>query len=481
MNCITEETAMLFAEGELAPAEAHGVEIHLTECLACRKLIWALREENAAIAAVFHDKLPNRRWLALGHLAGSLAASLTIGVPGQWLVARISEAGVWVNYVAALPFEVAYRALRTLAVFALLLVILQVSSPAMTRRGGSGAVVIGKEEMIADSVIVSGDTVLVEGDIDGNLFMFGRSVEIRGTVRGDVIAGAQEVRISGEVTGDVMAGAESVSVSGRVRGNLYGGARNVHVEKGAAVDLEVVTGSQTVTVEGIVGRGLTSGAQTAVIAGTLGRGVTFSGEKLLVRSRGKIGGDLKAWVDDRNNVQVEPGGTVGGKMDVQVNVAQQTNPWTRPGTYIWEVAVLVGAFLVGWLMSVAFPEFFAARIRSVPSWISAGIGCVALVMIPIAAIVMAITVIGIPLAVGAVFVYVAGLYLAKIVVGAYVGRELMGAKPGTGLPTLPGLLAGLVILQVLFLVPYAGGILKLAVMCLGLGALTLHMRRPAAA
>jgi cytoskeletal protein CcmA (bactofilin family) len=470
MNCITEEIAMIYAEGELSPAEARGVEVHLAGCLACRELIGILRQENAVIASVFHDKPANRPLRACVHLAGSLAASLTVALPAQWVVARISEAGMWVNYIAALPFEIAFRALRMLTPLVLLLVIMQIASPAMTRRGGSGAVVVSSEETITDSVIATGDTVLVEGKIVGNLYMFGRSVEIRGQVDGDVIAAGQEVRISGDVTGNVLAGAESVSVSGHVRGNLYAGARNVHVEKGGEVEREVLTGSETVTVEGTIGRSLTAGAATAVIAGVVGRGVMFGGNKILVRSGGKIGGDIKAEVDDRNNVQVDPGASVAGKLDVTVR-PQASSAWARPGTYIWELAVLAGAFLVGWLIKTAFPGFFAGTVQNVPSWASAGFGFVALVVTPIAVVVLCITVIGIPLAVGAVFLYVAGLYLAKIFVGAYLGRELMGANP------LLGLLAGLVILQVLFLAPYAGGVLKLAVFCLGLGALALQMRR----
>jgi len=240
----------------------------------------------------------------------------------------------------------------------------------------------------------------------------------------------------------------------------------------------VLAGAETVTIEGTIGRSLTAGSATAVVAGVVGRGVTFGGNKVLVRAGGKVGGDIRAEVDDRNNVQVEPGASVAGKVDVTTR-PQASSPWARPGTYIWELAVLAGAFLVGWLLIATVPGFFAGAIRSVPSWASAGFGFAALIVAPIAAIVLCITLIGIPLAVGTVFLYVAGLYLAKILVGAYLGRELIKAKNETGLPTLAGLLVGLVILQILFLVPFAGGILHLAVVCLGLGALALQVRRPA--
>ena len=476
MNCITEETAMMYAEGELSAAEARPVEIHLPECPACRERIAVLREENAALVSVFDEPVPNRRLLTVGHLAGSIAASITVAVPVQWVVARVAEAGAWVNYIAGIPFEIAFRAWRTLAPLLLLLVITQIVSPAVTRRSGPNTVVIPSQETIADSVIAAGENVLVEGRIEGNLFMFGESVEIRGEVIGDVFAAGQVVRISGNVTGNVLAGAESIFLSGHVGGNVYAGGRDVQVEKGARVDLELMAGAGTVTVEGAIGRSLTVGSATAMIAGVVGRGVTFSGARVLIRSGAKIGGDVQAEVNDRTNVQVEPGASVAGKLNVSVRPPAASR-WTRPGTYIWEFAVLAGAFLAGWLMIAVFPGFFSGSIQKVRSWTSAGFGFVALVATPIAAVVLCITLIGIPAAVGAVFLYVAGLYLAKILVGAYLGRELIGAKNESGLPALAGLLAGLVILQALFLAPYAGAILRLAVFCLGLGALVLQLRQ----
>ena len=472
MNCLTEETAMMYADGELA--EARGVEAHLPECPACREMVAAVRDENAALVACLRAPVPNRRWVAVSHLASSIAASITVAVPLQWVVSRVSEAGVWVNYIAGVPFEIAFRALRAFAPLLLLLIVTQAVSPAMTRRTGTPSIVIPSGETIADSVLAAGETVLVEGKIEGNLYMFGRSVEIRGTVNGDVIAAAQEVRITGNVTGNVVAAAESVGVSGQVGGNLYVGGRNVHVDRGSRVGLEVLAGGETVTVEGVIGRSLTAGAATAVIAGEIGRGVAFGGNRVLVRSGGKIGGDIKAQVPNQSGVQVDPGATVAGKVDISINQRDTSSPWSRPGTYIWEVAVLVGAFLAGWLLMHLFPGFFGGTVGKALSWASAGTGVVALIVVPVAAVVMCITLIGIPMAAGTVFLYVAGLYLAKIFVAAYLGREIVGAKDG--LPTLLGLLAGLVILQAVFLVPFAGGLLKLAVICLGLGAAALQVR-----
>ncbi len=124
-----------------------------------------------------------------------------------------------------------------------------------------------------------------------------------------------------------------------------------------------------------------------------------------------------------------------------------------------------------------FPGFFGGAVQSVLSWTSAGYGFAALVLTPVVAVILCITLLGIPLGIATLMLYLAGLYLAKIVVGGYLGRELLGSR--SGLPSVLGLLVGIALLQAVFLIPYGGGILKLAAVCVGLGALVLTLRRTA--
>jgi hypothetical protein len=131
---------------------------------------------------------------------------------------------------------------------------------------------------------------------------------------------------------------------------------------------------------------------------------------------------------------------------------------------------------LSWFAMLASAAFAASVPLAVTEWVSSealmpsakGWGVIALIVTPILAIILCITLIGLPLGIGALFVYAAGIYLSKIFVAAYLGREIVGARGE--LPTLLGLLAGLVILQVLSFVPYAGAILGFAIVCVGLGA-----------
>jgi cytoskeletal protein CcmA (bactofilin family) len=367
--------------------------------------------------------------------------------------------------------------------FLLILIALQMTAFGITRRSAKGDIVIPPSETISDSLFASGENVNVQGRVEGNLFMAGEKVELTGDVDGDLFAAAEEVRISGKVTGSVIAAAKTVVIEGSNGGNFYGAGRTVRIAKGGKIAQDAYTGAQTLTVDGEVGRGLTAAGRDASIAGMVGRAVTFAGNRLVVLQGGSVGGGIRARVNDPNQVQIENGASVQGGVNVSpVPLSDQRSRWERPGTYVWQICMLMAAFLTGWLLLAMFPGFFTSMVERVHSLRSLGIGIAALILIPIAAVILFVTVILIPISVGAMFLYIAGLYLSQIFVAGYLGRELLD-RHSAGPPTVLALLVGLIILHVLFVLPFGlGALARLAVGSIGMGAMFLELQsrlRPA--
>lgn len=74
--------------------------------------------------------------------------------------------------------------------------------------------------------------------------------------------------------------------------------------------------------------------------------------------------------------------------------------------------------------------------------------------------------------------YAASLYFAKIFVGAFLGRTILRSSSEATSQTVLAMLLGLVILFIVFEMPYGiGSILHLAVYCLGLGAFSWGLYR----
>src|SRR5262249_15235394 len=143
--------------------------------------------------------------------------------------------------------------------------------------------------------------------------------------------------------------------------------------------------------------------------------------------------------------------------------------------YIWQTIWLTAAFLTGLLLFWLVPGL--SRISLATSrelLLSAGVGFLALLAVPAAAIVAAITLIGLPLGLIALGAWIFAAYLAKIVVAGLVGRSLLEKSGDTRPAAALVLLGGLVPIFIAINLPYIGGLLNVFLIVLGLGMLIVH-------
>jgi hypothetical protein len=157
-------------------------------------------------------------------------------------------------------------------------------------------------------------------------------------------------------------------------------------------------------------------------------------------------------------------------------------PVTPPSRYTWtlfffELAILLGALLTGIIFATFFPTFNARALQTleVYPWKCLGVGLVALLAFPAAALVFLVIGIGLPLALLTAGLWVALLYLAKFIVALALGRRILRSlRPDTNV--FWTLLAGLIIVWTLSnLPPPAGWLVWLGVAVFGLGSMTITL------
>ena len=93
-------------------------------------------------------------------------------------------------------------------------------------------------------------------------------------------------------------------------------------------------------------------------------------------------------------------------------------------------------------MLLVAPGFFydvANACKKVAS--ASGIGVLFLIALPVAAVLVCITIVGIPVGIAALILYVIALYSTQVFVGAWLGEKILGAGVGFG-PTLGRLALG---------------------------------------
>ncbi len=528
MECYSERTLALAVDGELTANEAQQLRDHLATCQRCRDLVDALRAESrllseslqelpedAASPANFFPRRSSWRGdvvimasiLTVGSVISVWFDRLSIPATLEWLnpfspsgstdlmfdlsyyFAREGSA-MLTDYAAVVGLVSLFLLLGGMALLLrrrgqlrqpslhllILLVALSLPSFALERRHGE-LITVAANETVADTLFAAGNTVRVEGVVNGDLLAFGRTVEVRGTVKGDLVSFAKRTVVSGTVEGRIYTLSQALDLDGQLDHSLYGFAQSLRVNDRSHVGEGIVVAAGEVSLEGDVKRSvdiLASG--TADVSGSIGRDLTMSGAGLTLTKTARVGGNLSARVRQLKDVHIDDGATIAGKRDVQVNVRQSR--FARPRFYIHQAVWFAAAMLVGWLGLVLFPGFVPATTQAVGSgWRIPALGVGVLAGIPVVIIVAAITLLGLPIALMLFALYLAALYLAKLWVGAFLGRTLLKSSGATNGDWMLGLLVGLLILTVVGFIPYLGGLVRFGVVCLGLGAFAGQLYR----
>ncbi|MGB6429463.1 MAG: zf-HC2 domain-containing protein [Candidatus Acidiferrales bacterium] len=525
-----EMTCLLYLEGELDAARAQELRAHAATCESCGAMLRALGQESLVLTRAFteiDEMLPARlaefdrpspaRWawpLSFG-LGAAAAYTLWAGLIAP-LWENISQAGFGgTNVLAALVFNGAFwkgwnsmidtvqtGTLVALGVFAFSLV------PLRLRRGAVVAAMIGVIALIAGMPAPAGATEIhrkaqdytLEKDqvIHDDLIVSGERVEIDGTVDGDLIVFAQSVTVNGHVTGDIIGFAQYLRVEGTVDDNIRGAMNTLTLDGSVGKNVSIVAQSVDLGTDSKIGGSLTCAAGDALFDGHLGRGILAVVDKH-TEIEGSVGGETKLLGDHLsigstavlngpvNFAGAEPPDVAdGAHLLSPVHFEQRRREHRQASglTFLHAVLRYGAALLVGLLLMSILPGFFDAGVRAARRWpVSLGIGALTTIIwifLVVAGIVLAVLGVGAGLAAAVLYFPIA--YSAQIFVAAWLGETIMpAATPGNG-SQFGRFALGLLIIDAVRLVPFLGGLVGLAVVMWGIGAILLAIhdqsRRP---
>lgn len=239
------------------------------------------------------------------------------------------------------------------------------------------------------------------------------------------------------------------------------------IEADRTVDTAVIFNGRA-TIEGTVREDLFVMNGDTEISGTVnGDVVVFNGD-VAVLSGAEIGGDLVT----QSTPQVEDGATIRGS---QTNIATKFDydVGAFAGRFVWWLGYTVSVLILGLLLLAFAPHLDEAVVETIRARLGSSIGWgVALFfLLPIAAILLLVTVVGIPLGLF-VMLALALIYTIGYAVATHgVGRLVMRSSS-----RYVAFLIGLVILRALALIPVVGGLLWLLASVWGLGLLAVAIR-----
>jgi len=328
----------------------------------------------------------------------------------------------------------------------------------------------------------------------GDLYLYTGSVRIDGVQQGDVTAFTQSLTVTGSVTGDMYVMAQTITIDGKVgdsarffgkdvkvngtiEGDLivFGGEVTVAPEAHVTGDVSVFAGH--VVIDGKVDGGLKATGGSVTVGGKIAGNAKIKSDEVEIGPNARIGGDLN--YTSRNRLDLEGKGIVAGHIDY-LERKEKVERGVRSAVgrcikWIWFTA----AGLVAGLAALAIfrrtaPAILAALSGDAAR--SAGFGFIAVIVVPVAAVISCILIITIPLAALVLVLYLIAVYLAKVPVGVWLGQRVLKALGRTDPSPYWSLTTGLLLLYIVFAIPVLGCLAWFACLFLGLGAIILGTR-----
>lgn len=346
----------------------------------------------------------------------------------------------------------------------------------------------------AQAVEVGDALTIASGEVrDGDLYAAGEAVRVDGRLNGDLVAGARRIVVDGQVEGDVFAAGNTIDLRGPIGDSTRIAGQMLTVD--TTIDGDLLAGGEELllTENASVAGGLTAAASLVEIDGTVGRGARVAAGEIIVR--GTVNGDVNVIAD---RLDLAPGARITGDLDYRARTPLSPEAADRVegavryeepvedrddggagfgiAFWFWQVlaALLTGIVAVAALRGVV--ERLVASIAE-ETTLGALLGFTAFLLIPVAAAIAIVTLVGLPIGVAAVLLFGLALYAAKLPIAVWIGGRLLGLAGRPGASPYAAMATGVLLLYLLFAIPFVGWLFWLAATWLGLGAMVVAGRR----
>jgi cytoskeletal protein CcmA (bactofilin family) len=302
-------------------------------------------------------------------------------------------------------------------------------------------------------------------------------ISIPGEITGDAHVAASVLTIGGHVGEAVRAMGSQMIVTGTIDGDLLYLGSTLEIAPGARIGGDLWVLGAKATIAGDVAGDLRVKGGRLVLSGRVGRSADVEVDGFTVDPSARIGGDLR--YEARRSPATPLESVVAGKVErVEPEEEKEEARWgPSVGSVVLWLLKLLGAAVVGLVALRLWPARSARSAAAIgrEPVMSLGIGLGAGLVLPLAAAIAAgITLlVGAPLAIIVCLAVLVGFYLGKLPVALWIGERLLRRKTATGRPRAAALLIGIVILYVVFTVPYLGAFLWFVASFVGLGAIVL--------
>lgn len=317
---------------------------------------------------------------------------------------------------------------------------------------------------VSKPLYVAGDAIVVSAPIDSDVYAAGNSIKVNAGVSENVFAAASTVTIDTDVKKSVTVLAGDTTINGTVSQdlNIVGGTTTISKTAHVLGDIHVLGGQ--LTVDGVIDGSVYYAGPTLQINGVVSGNIQAMATSVIVADTATVGGNLT--YEGKNDAFVAPGAVKG-----TITHHPQAGGYQSSKFFQFASMLLVGALLIllfgGKIKRIAKTFTVYATRNSL-------VGLLFVIVIPIVALVLAITFIGMPVSLVLFSLYCMMLYFATPIASIIIGDKIVGLlkiRVSEKLHLFVSFVIGLIAWYILSLIPYFGPIVMAVVWLMTVGAM----------
>ena len=342
-------------------------------------------------------------------------------------------------------------------------------------------VFIPQNEVISTNTYIGAGEVTLSGTLRGDVTIAGGKVILNSPISGDALVAGGSIDVLGRIQGDVRAVGGQVTIAAPVAGDLVVAAGKVHVLSGSTISGDLMVFGGDVTLDGAVNGNVRIYAGTVTINSLVGGEVAIkAGKSVSFGEHAVMGGVLAYTAPEEATVHA------AAKLGTQVTftkleVAARSLGPSGLAAILATIAgvLLVMKLIVGAVTTVALVLLFPGFSRRIVEntfqnfWKATGVGFITLVVVPVALLLLAVTVLGLMIAAILGVFYALILLLASVYASVIAGSLLAGWIKKEQRVSWKWALLGSVALFALSLVPFVGWLIVFVFFLAALGTMGL--------
>lgn len=352
--------------------------------------------------------------------------------------------------------------------------------------------------LVFGATFKAGDEISIKSgsDVRDNLYAAGGTVSVGGNILGDLLVAGGTIMVSKNVSDDIAAAGGTITILGNSGGDVRVAGGNIFIGGDVAGDLIITGGSVTVSPDVSIGKDLIlAGGQVVFDGNVLGNAQIMAGnatinghikgtskitvsDKLVIGDGATIDGDLEYTAPKADVLTLSTSAVIQGKT---IFTESKTIKRDEAKNFIFAVfgtlvvfkllSFIIVALVLAWLFRRFSTSVVSGIIENPLSML--GKGFVAVVVVPIAAIILLVTIFGAPFGIMMMLSYGLLLILSGIYSGVVTGVWLSKAirKSSEVVITWKNVTGGVVLLAIVKLIPFIGWIVWLFMILVTIGSL----------